>query len=98
MNITDSTIPLVDKEIISNLHFPASEVLQDKFSISNRINALHRATSLGNLNKHKVHITFEDAEGVKVVNTTIWALTERKIILKAGRSIPINRIHSVKIN
>lgn len=90
-------IPLVEKEIINTLRFPTNEVLANKESIQERIFALHRATSLGNLDKHKVTIVFEDSESLKRVCTTIWAITDRKILLKAGRSIPINRIHSVKI-
>ncbi len=93
-----ASIPLIEKEYISNLKFPGSEVLQDKTSIDERIMTLHRATSLGNLDKHKVTIVFEDESGIKKVRTTIWAMTDRKILLKAGRSIPINRIHTVEIN
>lgn len=97
MNNINSSVPIVEKEMISDLKFPATEVLSDKFSIQDRVNTLHRATSLGNLDKHKVTILFEDSLGLKKVKTTIWALTDRKILLKAGRSIPINRIHSVQI-
>lgn len=91
------TIPLIEKEKVGNLSFPDAEVLTDANSIKHRITVLHHATSLGNLDQHKVNIVFEDSEGVKRVNTTIWALTESQIILKHYRSIPINRIHSVVI-
>ena len=91
------TIPLIEKEVVGNLHFPTNEVLNDANSIKHRITVLHHATSLGNLDQHKVNIVFEDNEGIKRVNTTIWALTEQRIILKHDRSIPINRIHSVVI-
>lgn len=91
------TIPLIEKERVGNLHFPPTEVLNDSHSIKHRITILHHATSLGNLDQHKVNIVFEDSEGLKRVNTTIWALTENRIILKHDRSIPINRIHSVVI-
>lgn len=94
---TSHTIPLVDKLSISELKFPATEVLTSKEAESQRIVMLHKATSLGNLAKHKVVITFEDAQGLKRVHTTIWAITDRKILLKAGRTIPINRIHEVAL-
>lgn len=90
-------VQVIEKELISNLVFPAHEVLADKHSLEERKANLFRATSLGNLESHKVYITFEDAEGLKCVNTTIWAVTDRKAILKGGRSIPVNRIHSVEI-
>lgn len=92
-----NTIPLVDKHTISELKFPITEVLNTKVETDERIAMLHKATSLGNLAKHKVLITFEDVEGLKRVHTTIWAITDRKILLKAGRTIPINRIHRVEL-
>jgi len=88
---------LIQKEIVGELKFPQAEVLIDKSEIQQRVAALHHATSLGNLDHHKVNIYFEDSEGVKRVNTTIWAITDKRILLKNGRSIPINRIHQVVI-
>ena len=97
MNKSIDSIPLVRKENIHLLTFPTDEVLKDKNAIEQRVAALHHATSLGNLSQHKVDILFEDAEGVKRVKTTIWAITDRKIFLKGERTIPINRIHGVAI-
>lgn len=97
-NILPASIPLVEKETISGLHWPVQDVLKDHHSIRERMAMLHHATSLGNLDHHKVHIIFEDLEGLKRVNTTIWAITEKRIILKNNRTIPINRIHSVLIS
>lgn len=97
MNRSFESIPLVEKEIIGQLKFPHTEVLFDKVAIQERVAALHHATSLGNLDHHKVNIYFEDAEGMKRVNTTIWAITDKRILLKNGKSIPINRIHGVVI-
>ncbi len=97
MTVNFRDVPVVEKEIINQLSFPPLEVLENRESIKERLFALHRATSLGNLSKHKVTIVFEDSESLKKVCTTIWAMTDRKILLKAGRSIPISRIHSVII-
>jgi hypothetical protein len=58
---------------------------------------LERATALGNVEHNKIKITFEDSEGLKQVETTIWATTDKRIILKGGVVIPIIRIHEVKI-
>lgn len=87
----------VDKETIDKLKFPAQEVLTSNSDLKERQLMLHRATSLGNLQKHKVLIRFSDSEGLKEVYTTIWAITDQKVLLKAGRLIPVNRIHSVSI-
>ncbi len=99
MDITNiREIPLIEKENVETLRFPVQDVLRDRQSMADRIVALHHATSLGNLNHHKVTIVFEDDGGLKRVNTTIWAITSKRIILKNNRTLPINRIHSVLIH
>lgn len=86
---------LIEKEQIVELKFPKTEVLNDEESKRERSRKIHRATSLGNLEKHKVMIVFSDTQGVKKVSTTIWAQTEKKIILKGGNSIPVHCIWDV---
>ena len=88
---------IVSKESISNLTFPTTEVLKLKEAIDSRMLDLERATALGNVEHNKIKITFEDSEGLKQVETTIWATTDKRIILKGGVVIPIIRIHEVKI-
>ena len=88
---------IVSKENIANLTFPNSEVLKSKDDITSRILDLERATTLGNVEHTKIKIIFEDSEGLKQVETTIWATTDKRIILKGGVVIPIIRIHEVKI-
>ena len=91
-----SQIPLhVSKESIASLHFPSNEVLDSELAIKNRHKDLERATTLGNIEHSKIKIVFEDSEGLKQVETTIWATTDRFIVLKGGRYIPINSIIEV---
>lgn len=87
----------IEKEEISTLRFPSADVLFDPEEVKERSRKIHRATSLGNLEKYKVSIVFEDSSGLKKVSTTIWAQTEKKIILKGGTSVPVNRIWDVVI-
>lgn len=82
----------IEKESISNLHFPDTDVLQSKEEIRQRYSELNRALSLGNLEHSKTKIYFEDNQSKKVVETTVWGLTENRVILKQGNVIPINRI------
>ncbi|HOZ88333.1 MAG TPA: hypothetical protein PL029_11275, partial [Bacteroidia bacterium] len=84
------------KEKIENLKFPATEVLSDVVEIQNRRSHLERALSLGNLEHTKIKIFFEDDSSCKVVETTVWGVTDKRVILKQGLVIPINRIHSVE--
>jgi hypothetical protein len=82
----------IEKEKIAQLSFPKSEVLQDIAEIKQRFSDLNRALSLGNLEHSKIKIYFEDNQSKKVVETTVWGLTDQRVILKQGNVIPINRI------
>ncbi len=84
----------IDKEKIGSLSFPNTDVLEDdKDAIKQRKEELDRALTLGNLEHLKIKIYFEDDTSKKMVDTTIWGLTEERIILKQGVVIPINRIY-----
>jgi hypothetical protein len=89
-------VQLIEKETISNLIFPKSEVLTDEQAKENRRATLEHAMKLGNNHRHKATITFEDSENVKQVETTVWAVTEKWIILKGSMVIPICRVHDVR--
>ena len=84
---------IIEKENIPQLVFPNEEVLQDSEAINQRFSDLNRALSLGNLEHSKIKIYFEDDQSRKVVETTVWGLTDLRVILKQGNVIPINRIH-----
>jgi hypothetical protein len=83
---------LIEKETIAHLSFPKVEVLTDVAEIQQRYSDLNRALSLGNLEHSKIKIYFEDNNSKKVVETTVWGLTDQRVILKQGNVIPINRI------
>lgn len=95
MNKTQNPL-LVDKEIISTLHFPGDEILSSSDQKLQRQYELERAASLGT-DKVKIKILFEDSAGLKQVETTVWAVTKDCIVLKHGATIPIKRIHEIKI-
>ncbi len=83
----------IEKENIHLLSFPQAEVLESKEAMQQRYSELNRALALGNLEHSKTKIFFEDNHSKKVVETTVWALTDQRVILKQGHSIPINRIY-----
>lgn len=90
----DTNFEIVSKEIIETLNFPENDVLEDDGSaIKRRIEDLNRALALGNLEHGKIKIYFEDNVSKKVVETTIWGVTDERIILKQGVVIPIHRIY-----
>jgi prepilin-type processing-associated H-X9-DG protein len=84
----------IEIEEIPKEHIPSctfhkrSEINQDP-SLGKK---LHDAMVLGNTHRGKVNIVFCDDEGLKKVNTTIWAKGEQFITLKGGVWIPISKI------
>ncbi|MDQ3046320.1 MAG: hypothetical protein M3R27_02145 [Bacteroidota bacterium] len=95
-NATQQPFLSIEKENISGLKFPDTEVLNSKDEIKIRTANLERALKLGNLEHNKIKIVFEDAEGMKQVETTVWGVTDKRVILKQGTVIPIHRIHDVQ--
>jgi uncharacterized protein (UPF0248 family) len=85
----------IEKESLEGLVFPKEEVVVDPVERVELHQQLQKASALGNTEKHKVRITFEDSEGLKAVNTTIWAFTEKMIVLKGGRGIPLHRVRAI---
>jgi uncharacterized protein (UPF0248 family) len=94
---TDINNPVhIEKENIRGLKFPDEDVLISKDEIKIRNAELERAMKLGNLEHNKIKIVFEDSEGVKQVETTVWGVTDKRVILKQGVLIPIHRIHEIR--
>jgi hypothetical protein len=86
---------IIDKEDIVLLKFPTTDVLDDVDEIKTRISEINRALSLGNLEHSKIKIFFEDIESKKIVDTTVWGVTDKNVILKQGVMIPIHRIYKL---
>jgi hypothetical protein len=97
MQINTATFEKIEKEEIPGLKFPDKEVLLDTEKIKERAAELNRALLLGNLEHTKIKIYFEDENTCRVVETTVWGVTDKRIILKQGVVIPIIRVHQIKI-
>jgi len=87
----------IEKEKIEDLKFPSTEVLNDVVKMEERMAELQRALSLGNLEHSKIKIFFEDEANCYMVETTVWGVTDKRVILKQGVVIPIQRIHAIKL-
>lgn len=92
-----ATFEMIEKEKIEMLKFPREEVLTDANLIKERNSELNRALSLGNLEHTKIKIYFEDDQSRKSVETTVWGVTDKRVILKQGVVIPINRVHKISL-
>jgi len=90
-----SNIQTIEKEQIKYLTFPKEDVLSNKSEKINRFVELHRALYLGNIEREKVKIVFSDDTNLKRVETTIWAVTDKAVILKKSTIIPLARVVSV---
>ena len=92
-----TSFEMIAKENIETLKFPSNEVLADDNLIKERNSELTRALSLGNLEHTKIKIYFEDDKSRKLVETTVWGVTDKRVILKQGVVIPINRVHKISL-
>ncbi|WP_439881711.1 hypothetical protein ACSX1A_00860 [Pontibacter sp. MBLB2868] len=89
--------PLVEKEEIPSFHFGKDDVLKDPEARKKRMWDLNRASMLGNAYRGKVEITFKTLEGLlKRVDTTVWAVDDMYMTLKAGCAIPIASIIGIE--
>ncbi len=96
MTITTKFEP-IEKEMIGELRFPQTDVLTEAEKIQEREINLKRALSLGNLERTKTRIYFEDEKGLRMVETIVWGVTDKRIILKHGVVIPICRVHAINV-
>lgn len=83
----------IDKEIISSLSFSEKSYSWQHPELTNQI---RNATRLGNAYHTKVSIFFQDDNGPKRVDTTIWAYGAKYICLKGGMWLPIDHIVEIK--
>lgn len=84
---------IVEKEAIQSLSFKEKKSIKQHPNLEEQIKS---ATRLGNAFHGKVSIIFEDDEGLKRVDTTIWAYGSKYICLKGGIWLPISRIVEIK--
>ena len=88
---------VIPKERIPSLRFPSQPVPITAEQQMEIMGKLQWATRLGNAEHGKCRIHFQDDEGTKAVETTIWAFDSENIVLKYGMSIPISRVLGIEI-
>ena len=92
------SISFVNKETINTINFKHTEVLHDLSLITERRLKLEKALHLGNLYKHHVRISFVDKHNTTYkTEATVWAVTEKYVILKSHMMIPICSISEVEL-
>ena len=88
-----TTIP---KERIPSLRFPRQPVPLSAEQHDEIMRKMEQATRLGNSEHGKCRIIFQDDEGLKAVETTIWAFDPQNIVLKYGMTSPVSRVLSIE--
>jgi len=89
-------ITKVDKSQVAGTSFSSYEVLSNPADRYIRQHELNRALKLGNNYKHPVKIDFVDAGGqIQETEATVWAVTEKFVMVKGGHCIPIRSIFKV---
>jgi hypothetical protein len=89
---------ITEERLLNTIQFPKQEVLKNPEHIKHRKSEAERAKKLGNSFNDKVYIIFEDTEGKKMVESIVWGVTDRYLMLKRGMSLPIHRVHEIIIN
>jgi hypothetical protein len=85
----------ISKEQLSEIRFPKTDVLTVQQQES-RMLLLKNAMLAGNLYKTKSTLEFQTLQGLRSVTTTIWHCTEKHVVLKGGRVIPVHAIVAVR--
>jgi len=93
----DARATLIPKEQIPALCFPTEPVSITMDQRRSILRVLQVATRLGNAMHGKCRIVFQDDQGYKAVETTIWAFDPENIVLKHGTTIPVSRVVSIEI-
>lgn len=89
---------LIEKEVLGEISFYQSEVLHSVEEQKNRMDKLNKAMILGNGEHGKVKITFKTKNDESLtVHTTVWAVADRYVNVKANRTIPVHSILNVEI-
>ena len=86
---------VINKEDVPNYHFVSYDVLDSDDERHHRKSELDKAMILGNSEHVKIKIFFMTVEGLKEVETTVWAATSESISLKGGIHIPIHSISKI---
>lgn len=77
------------------LRFPQINVLEHRIDQVNDALNLKKAFFMENLNRTKLKIFFTDHSGLHKVETSVWTISEKAIILKNNTVVPLSDIIAV---
>jgi hypothetical protein len=89
---------VVEKEFIPSIHFNANKSNADLERRTELERQIFKAMVMGNTYRKKSVITFRSEEGLKQVHTTVWAYTQRNLVLKSGIMVPLDSIEQIAVD
>ncbi len=94
----EGAIPITPQSLNeSPITFIKKDVLNSPIEQEERQRMLQTALKLGNNHKHKVRIYFMDInENTHQVVASVWAVTEKYVVLSGEAMIPINSIVTIE--
>jgi hypothetical protein len=93
----NTTAEPIEKERLKQCTFRKPSYRFTDFEIRERNQRLYLAMLLGNNYSSEARIVFNTLEGYKEILSTIWATTEKFILLKGGNTIPLEAIAAVEL-
>ncbi len=85
-------VELIEKESIPNYKFLTASVEEAHVEKDKLINSVR----LGNEFKSKAYISFQTDQGPKKIETTVWGVTEKYLIIKNGVTIPLTSLIAIE--
>ncbi|MCX6199374.1 MAG: hypothetical protein NTY88_09160 [Bacteroidetes bacterium] len=95
--MTNTRAQKIEKEQLKECAFRKPINRSTEHELRERNRRLYLAMLMGNNFESKAKIIFNTLEGYKEVFTTVWATTEKFILLKGGTHIPIEAIAHVEL-
>lgn len=89
---------VISRDQIRGLNCSQDDVLKLETEKVTRRHAIHHALKQSKGFFTKASITFETAQGLKQVDSVIWASTEKYIVLQGGITLPICCIRKVSVH
>jgi hypothetical protein len=97
INRSHGNINVIDKREVTSLRWPSEDFHQTQDKKDELLAKIKVAEVLGNMKKLKCRIYFRDFVSIKMIETTIWSVCDKNILIKSGMWIPIRRIVDVEI-
>lgn len=92
------TVKRIERDQLKDCAFSKPVYHYTDFEVRERNRRLYLAMLLGNNFESQAKIVFATIEGYREIFSTVWATTEKFILLKGGNYIPLEAIAYVELD